>query len=1453
MHAAGIDLLPDFYTMRPVIDNCCALSDTIIAHLLFSHDFWNLGVREFPFCGDVPSAAGGGCVEPADVFAEEVPTVCGNLCKRNGVCEDGGFDAEGHNCGWGGDCEDCGPRDRTNLPVASSSSYSSIAYGKPHQAAYEEAVVTMCTTIGGVGCHSALTDKYTEFHGEDNLFSSILDTLCAETTCVLEGTFLDVEIPESIGGTTCCLAAQVMAGYLSKEMFHAKDLSQFDGLCAPGADLKAAASFNLSCTEGLWDDDGDVDSVLLYPDLDLTSYHLAADTLCSSAGCVAAAEDILTDLRREESLGNAAVVVFHLPLERVCMAAASSSSLDDEIEVCSMLPFAEYFTEAGRTTSASTNSMTCCLASAIILAEVVRQAGEGRFSTASCPGGSSCDTVVNMLDTRLGEAKDVLRGSTSCHATTWAVVELMRAVESEHEFFVHFDDGLFRDFVDSEETCWLQWALPPTSVGLPAAACEAADALLAQYVWHEHPSIAQDIYVASPAHLFEDDAGTALVLSSICASASASQVPWAATLDAVVSGTSVGELLDGFSFETLCDDPCRCKTDVVNAVGCGLHPLYADLLTTHQRPFCFVDPSCGASVPYVLADGKDVAWAYCSVGRDTCQQYSGQGPCQAFIPEGTKIFVPAGTTQEGLQQIEDAYDVAAEETGLVAGSNLLKTWFQEAALVSASCLSAHGQLVCDSRMRRCQSASPGSVIVQPQSVCAHDCAGAADYKVQNCAGEVIFNDMLRSFEEGVICKSRLLPSRLSAAESGLDYAEIDRLQAVLGTDMLLRKYAENQTKFGEPIYGVSGGGNPVCFSSSSEGITMDLDKAVEGISCPSGFVKNNGPQLCVGPCPSVTLTNTEYWVLWCLYAVPGIVALGVNCAASYVGSKAKDVDGLTKNTIRLSIVASLLGAVPLVLFRHNLVCTCDTELCFRGNDALCALNKMSIYVLMATCLCLLHKFWVLFGKLKKNSVARYDIDRWKSLQLTWVVPLILAIVSFLVEDTENERFHLARAGVMCQFRYKTSLEEVLLLHVPMCACTAGLAYFIAQSLRLCIQVMMLQHETICFKNFWKVFNSKLIGLKRMAIVGSLSVLLMSVWVGQAVSSRVVFAEFFESMDVWLKCVRFDFARRATVGQAWDGVVREFDGTECPSEPSPTGLFTSQVLKAIFEGLLPCMVAMTFSWKILQDHKRFRDQRTDVVKVKHIIDEKAAAKRQEDKKHSAFDFQAYERDLATVGDSSGGSPVIDLASHLDSTEVSGGVSSGMSSCAHSSTSLASEMAAKIEAMAASNYLPQSSSHPNLPSHYSSSSLSDSQDATFSLCQHGSSSSVAVSRGSSSVDSAANASFSLSDLTLKRQSSRSFDHTFARSTSVSPTILMSKSEEERDPDQAASLESVAKPPATSPSLFGMIGPLKISPTMSPLNLSNSPRGMVPTMELDSAVGLNSSVSVGRIRSVRKNTFL
>jgi hypothetical protein len=991
------------------------------------------------------------------------------------------------------------------------------------------------------------------------MYSAILDTICLESKCALAGGLLEYGMPAQAGADTC-FAAQVLIAHLLETEFGVEDLSSFSGLCTTSLHMETA--FAYSCANEI------------RPALDAESFQAAKATLCANDGSMDMAVQMLADQRHDARHG----VATFFPLEYMCSGVNSAADIACEttdcrtvynakLERCDLLPFAEYLTVTAD--DDDDESMSCCEASAAIITEMVRRADPATFQHTHCLT-EGCDVAVQLADMRLTEAKGVLRTSRACFDTTWAVAEEIHQKERRGGD-AYLSVAQFEQFVELDEVCLLQWNLPSAMVKIPGGGCEAADVVLAQHIWHSNPALAPDVY--SSAAFSPDSRSGAIALSSIC------DEYWAKTLDSALAPHI--DLIDGFSFETLCSDPCRCKTDIASAVGCGLHDYEEGAV---QRPYCYVAQPGSCTAAFASSEMAGESWAFCSVGHDTCQPYSGMGPCAPFVSEGVSVFVPAGETVESLQFIRDTDDAAAEALGLLGGRNLLHAWLLEAALVSPTCYKTHGQLACDTRLRRCQS-SDG--VAMPDSVCHSDCAKLSD-KLAHCSNDVVFNDLLREFDSDVVCASRLVPNGVAGSED--DATDGALLQKVLGISTLLNTdaVARNINSFGQPVYPTLEGDSE-CFSSDTNEQGTDMVKALARMTCPDRFVTNDGmvasgdaeAQFCIGHCPSVAYTDDDYLTLWLLYTVPGLSALAINSAALFCIMsgmvKKKDVEGSTHLLTVLGVLAGVLGVAPLALLREELLCSCEHELCLR-TDAVCGLNQLSMHVLMATCFCFIFKFNHLFKSM--TSMGKASTGYAWALHITWLMPLMLATASFVLQDDGNERFHLARSGVKCQFRYQTLQDEAMLLHIPLSICVLLMTLSVLRVMRLCALVMVRTHGGYSIANLLKVVRSRP-EIKRLIAVSSFSTFLMTVWLIQAVASRVTFENFFESMDEWLRCIRFDFARHAAVGSEWIDVVREYnDGTQCPASPEGAGLFESQVLKALFESLTPFIVAATFSRKIL---------------------------------------------------------------------------------------------------------------------------------------------------------------------------------------------------------------------------------------------------------------------------------
>ena len=1078
----------------------------------------------------------------------------------------------GHSCPWGGDCQDCGPR---KLASIASEDTEDVAYGRPATSEYDAAVEFMCTSAEGFHCQGALVSKYTDFHGDRNVYTAAIRALCLDTSCALQNSVLKYALPHR-SGVPCCFAAQVAVAHILEQAYGEHDLSPFAGVCSN--DLGAEADFNLSCQTG---------SVpAAKPELFPSSQANAVlARLHGNCGADAPGHSAKSPVRFGPRSG------LSCSISRWCRKRAGRRW--NWSWRCAHCCHSQNMWLQRRLLG---TGMACCEASGIIIADLLRQADRGRFDRDLCPTG--CNGIVGKIDGMLGTAKSTLQSVATCATTTFAVFE---SVDTSGDV----SKEQFKKYIKNDNICWLEWSLASVPIeSVPTSGCEAADIVLAQHLRLYEPAIAPDVYEQAFNRSLDDEA-VARALSAICNNA------WGGALDARLKADA-GSLFGDFSFQSKCENSCRCKTDFDGVemplvkVGCGLPPDNDEQEPTGSRPYCYVvDPaSCTTSVASSIVGLDGESWTFCSVGYDTCQMYNGaEGPCAPFVPAGASIFVPAGATLESLQFLgEDIHgDSSANELlGLAGDGNWLSVWLLEAGLVSSDCYATHGRRVCDARLRRCENADQ---VPQPLPVCRADCAKAFSRSADASCNEV-FSDTLRDIDGGVVCEWRLLPTGFSGL-NGLQHGDGgEQLQEVLGIEMVLgsRLVSTDIAYFGQHVY--PNEEDTTCFTSLDEAPGIDMAKALSLMSCPEHFTRNElleaessgtTGQFCLGSCPSNAYTDAQYSVLWGLFLAPGMAALLLNVGAwvlLVVGPKwgnasrnlarpaTKKRDPTEILLLQLSSLAGAVGVLP-VLARNDLICTCDTELCLRS-DMLCKLNQASIYVVMAAVFCLLYKFARLLAKLRNittGEVGDSRLDSWQALQSVWVVPLILAAVSFGLEDQGNERMHLARAGVRCQFRYASILDEMFLLHAPMAFCTIVMVYFAAANLKLCAGMLQQQHQARTLRNFWGVLTSKP-QLKNMLTINLLSGICTLVWLSQAVVSWWVFENYVNSMDEWMQCIRYDYARSTALGAVWAETVSTYkDGESCPLFPDGVRLFELQLLKGIFETLLPGTVAVAIGWPI----------------------------------------------------------------------------------------------------------------------------------------------------------------------------------------------------------------------------------------------------------------------------------
>jgi hypothetical protein len=142
--------------------------------------------------------------------------------------------------------------------------------------------------------------------------------------------------------------------------------------------------------------------------------------------------------------------------------------------------------------------------------------------------------------------------------------------------------------------------------------------------------------------------------------------------------------------------------------------------------------------------------------------------------------------------------------------------------------------------------------------------------------------------------------------------------------------------------------------------------------------------------------------------------------------------------------------------------------------------------------------------------------------------------------------------------------------------------FIVGNLKICLEIVLLQNAERNFRNVWAVLRTRP-QLQKMMFISCISAIVIVVWLSQAMASWWISENYLQAMDEWLQCIRFDFARHTAYGITWTDTIGSYkDGKSCPAFPEGVKLFELQLLKGIFEALLPGMVAMTFSWRLVND-------------------------------------------------------------------------------------------------------------------------------------------------------------------------------------------------------------------------------------------------------------------------------
>jgi len=1075
MHAGGIVFSPgenDSDNVR-FPDICCAAADVALASIFYEYDP-AAGAREFPVCHDMPN------LDVTCVSLVETE-ICGDSCRSDGMCQDGGAGSTAFSCAYGSDCSDCGSRDGT-MPDAEP-------LGLPTDGAALAARDFLC---GSPECVDALSTQYDLFHGVGNTFTNRILSLCSSNKCSVPGFLLEYELPSSTSfirdsdQSTCCIASQVIAARYSYASFHNfMEFSPFASLCPLGND-----QLPVSCR---W-----VDATFSgVPDR--TTYQLAREFMCEFPQCIAVLDEMFNDMLNMDR--NAASKSppeewsqfkgGRIFLDELCQVHDDDSPSAEEelyVEVCDMAPDF-YFS-----VPSSQKSPQCCHASRVLLTELdtqgLRAVGDGLQNSDSTP-------TLSLL-----RAKAVVYDNPACLNAFYQTIEYQQLLHPGVYPFVenrtYFNKFFVTDF------CWINLALSPQAFQCNSSCCAAADAVISRMLWEKDIALGQAFFPDCPRSRHGVNSSCAIATQTLYPLINEESFTSAASLlcgeDDTSSDGCAGlraddDLLTNFGIKSIrqfCEDPCRCN----GIGGCGFHEDEG-----YPRPHCYVTQPlvCPRATASLIYNGK--AFVDCPLQVDTCQFFdlertSNLAPhvCSAFVEKGTSVLVKSGETLESTLKLRDkSTDVRAGETSeLVKDSSaaaalvgeiddLLSPWALESALVSVACFQAHVSFLCQTQLKQCTPSSDGSrrpemgpdVELVDLRIAKNECYNNAQSRAAFCPLP-IFNSR---FEEDRAtsatstppshshCEFMLNPVRLAphclASEDGTKTATTcmdSALFNVLGGNILLR----NSLHLGQSLF--ADDMEMVASSVLSGG--FNASEALQFVSCPDPFVKNKGMdpsritpfveqmlsesdfpadvfydnRFCVSPCPSFVFPEAEYQVMYWAYIVPGMVAFFVNLLIvlqiALINMKLINHPKIPVDTSLLVFACVLFGAVgilPSALLYHDLPCgqDCETEPCFQVPSRWCVVNKSSTFFLQIAIHCLAWKLLKLYLSLKNDVFSlRYRIvTNWGGYMVVFF-PVASGAISYVLEVDDpthpSYAMHFVRSGFTCRMRFADLLSEVFL-------------------------------------------------------------------------------------------------------------------------------------------------------------------------------------------------------------------------------------------------------------------------------------------------------------------------------------------------------------------------------------------------------------------------------------------
>jgi hypothetical protein len=385
------------------------------------------------------------------------------------------------------------------------------------------------------------------------------------------------------------------------------------------------------------------------------------------------------------------------------------------------------------------------------------------------------------------------------------------------------------------------------------------------------------------------------------------------------------------------------------------------------------------------------------------------------------------------------------------------------------------------------------------------------------------------------------------------------------------------------------------------------------LSCPQHLVENTNVAAypstgyCVGKCPSALYDSHALGqeALWFIYVTVGLFSFATNFTAMVIHSFDKKPppqlqsagDHSTPLLLYISVVSGVIGPLFLAVFGNELQCKCPSEphseLCIR-EDLVGFLGRMNIFVLLAVLFCMCLKFVGLLGRMIDPHMVRHFFERRAPLQVSWLIPLVLSLVSLGLEPhngdpevTAYNALYLARTSFLPQIRFDPSFGfgvEFVLLHLPMSICAAAFSYLSVSAAKIFSSVMLLQYAKRDFRTFQKVLYAKPL-LRKIFLISAAAVLLLVIWVATCAVSFYLLQDLPEDLEARLKLCRNEISMLAAQYEN-DAAVSMSSGCEDMLD-TYRGLVTPlQALRVTFETIVP-LIVVAFSGRIVYETAIFR--------------------------------------------------------------------------------------------------------------------------------------------------------------------------------------------------------------------------------------------------------------------------